>query len=221
MFSSFVEERGEAEEYGRAWRRGISVMFELRSASCPRLWNRIYLLHPFAVLQVEAVTGNVVKLVEVELVERELRGQLPTQRPPVVAWDGRMKQLHMATMCGDIRAIARLATRSELVNGQALGGCAPLVTAAVFGKAAAVKALAWFGADVNMASEDGGTPVIIAAQRGNLEVVKTLASLGADLSVRASCGTTPVFVAPQWGRWEVVKTLASLGVVVNNREKRG
>jgi hypothetical protein len=66
MFSSFTEKRDEAEEYGRAWRGGVPVMFELRSALCPRLGNGTYLQHPFAVLRVEAVTGNAVRLVEGE-----------------------------------------------------------------------------------------------------------------------------------------------------------
>jgi hypothetical protein len=52
MFSSFTEKREEAEEYGRAWRGGVSVLFELRSAWCRRLRNGTYLLHPFAVLRV-------------------------------------------------------------------------------------------------------------------------------------------------------------------------
>jgi alpha-ketoglutarate-dependent taurine dioxygenase len=69
-FSSFTEKHEEAEEYGRAWRGGIPVMFELRSAWCRRLRDgRTYLLHPFAVLRVEAVVGNVVKLMEVEVLE--------------------------------------------------------------------------------------------------------------------------------------------------------
>jgi hypothetical protein len=59
MFASFTENREEAEEYGRAWRGGISVLFELRSAWCRRMRDgRTYLLHPFAVLQVEAVAGT-------------------------------------------------------------------------------------------------------------------------------------------------------------------
>jgi hypothetical protein len=84
MFSSFTEKRGEAEEYGRAWRGGIPVLFELRSVWCQRTKNGTYLLHPFAVLQVEAVEGNAVKLVEVELLEPGLVAPLPGQRPGLV-----------------------------------------------------------------------------------------------------------------------------------------
>jgi hypothetical protein len=60
MFSSFTEEREKAEEYGRSWRGGVEVLFELRSAWCRRLRNGTYLLHPFAVLRVEAVVGSTV-----------------------------------------------------------------------------------------------------------------------------------------------------------------
>jgi hypothetical protein len=40
-------------------------VFELGSASSPWLGNGTHLLHPFAVLQVEAVVGNAVKRAEI------------------------------------------------------------------------------------------------------------------------------------------------------------
>jgi hypothetical protein len=64
MFASFTEQREVAGGFGSAWRGGVQVLFELRSAWCRRLRNGTYLLHPFVVLQVEAVVGNVVDLLQ-------------------------------------------------------------------------------------------------------------------------------------------------------------
>jgi hypothetical protein len=59
----------------------MPVMFELRSAWCRRLRNGTYLLHPFAVLQMEAVLGNAVKVMEGGFLERGRVEPLPRQRP--------------------------------------------------------------------------------------------------------------------------------------------
>jgi ankyrin repeat protein len=221
MFSSFTEEREEAEERGRAWRGGVPVLFELRSAWCRRLRNGIYLLHPFAVLQVEAVVGNAVKLVEVELVEPGLVAPLPAQRPGVIPKGGRQTELHAAAAYGDVRTIARLATRPELIDGRDAGGWTPLAYAASDGKTEAVKALAALGADVNVQTNGGATPVYVAAQDGHLEVVKALASLGADVNVPDIEGATPVMVAAQQGYLEVVNSLASIGANVKIPKRSG
>jgi hypothetical protein len=39
IFSSFTDKREEAEEYGRAWRGGVPVVFELRVRCCVRGWR--------------------------------------------------------------------------------------------------------------------------------------------------------------------------------------
>jgi hypothetical protein len=211
MFSSFTEKREVAEEYGRAWRGGIRVMFELRAASCPRLGEGIYLLHPFTVLQVNAVVGNAVKLVEVELLESARVMKLPGRRPGVFPMDGKVTQMHNAVAVGDVRTISRLGTRPELVTALNEWGWTALVHAAFYGKTEAVKALAWLGANVDGPDKDGATPLYVAAQNGHLEVVKTLASLGAEVNAPTRVGVTPVYVAALNGHLEVVKLLASLG----------
>jgi hypothetical protein len=70
------------------------VIFELRSAWCRRLRNATYLLHPFALLQGEAVVGNVVKLLEVELLERGSWGNF---RHSVQAW---LRRWEIRRRCG-------------------------------------------------------------------------------------------------------------------------
>jgi hypothetical protein len=50
--------------------------------------NGSYLLHPFAVLEVEAVTGNAVKLVEVELLEPARNAEVAGERPGVTGKGG-------------------------------------------------------------------------------------------------------------------------------------
>jgi ankyrin repeat protein len=221
MFSSFTEKRDEAEEYGMAWRGGVQVMFELRSALCPRLQNGTYLLHPFAVLRVEVVLGNVVELVEIGLPEPGTAGPLPRQLPGVSRERVRITGLHVAAELGDVRAIARFATHPELINARDPDGWTPLHVAANHGKCEAVKALTSLGADVNVRHESGATPVFMATQQGHLEVVRTLASLGADLNVGKSNGVTPVCIAVQQGHLEIVKALVSLGADVKIRLSDG
>jgi hypothetical protein len=215
MFSSFTEKREEALEYGRAWRGGISVLFELRSVWCRRTKNGTYLLHPFAVLQVEAVVGNVVKLVEVELVEPGLVAPLPGQRPGVVPLVGKVTEMHEAAKCGDVRAIARLSTRPELINARDAKGWTPLACAARYGKAEAVKALASLGADVNTLVVGGVTPVYIASVNGEEPVVRALIALGADVNRPGRDGVTPVYAASHQGHEAVVRMLISVGADVN------
>jgi ankyrin repeat protein len=214
MFSSFTEEREVAEEYGRAWRGGVSVLFELRSAWCRRLRNGTYLLHPFAVLQVEAVAGNVVQLVEVEGLGPRFVSPFPAQRPTVVM-DGGMTELHAAGRDGDIRAIARFASRPEFLKARDDKGVTPLHFAAFYGQTEAVKALVWFGAEVNRPRNDGATPVCIAAQEGNESMVTVLASLGADINAATHDGCTPIYIAAQLGHDSTILTLVSLGADVN------
>jgi hypothetical protein len=142
MFSSFTEKREEAEEYGRSWRGGVEVLFELRSAWCWRLRNGTYLLHPFAVLRVEAVVGNTVKLVEVELLDPGPVGPIPGQRPAVVARESRTRELHEAAEEGDVRAVARLATRGVFIDARDPDGSTALHRASYNRRFEAVKALA-------------------------------------------------------------------------------
>jgi ankyrin repeat protein len=215
MFSSFTEKREEAEEYGRAWRGGISVLFELRSVWCRRLRvGRTYLLHPFAVLQVEAVAGNVVKLVEVEGLGPRFVSPLPARRPPVVG-DGGVTDLHGAVGCGEIRAIAKFASRPEFLNVGDEHGLTPLHVAAILGQTRAMKALVWFGADVNGPARDGTTPIYFAAFQGNESTVRVLVSLGADVNAAATGGITPIWIASRECHFSTVRVLVSLGADVN------
>jgi ankyrin repeat protein len=219
-FTSFTEQREVAEEYGRAWRGGIPVIFELRSLLCPRLRNGTYLLHPFAYLQVEAVVGNAVKLAEVELLGPASMPGPPGQHPDAMPRRGTLTELHRAAECGDIRAIGRL-VRPELINGREADGWTALAVASCCGKVEAVKALASLGADVNTAMKDGATSVYVAAQNGHVEVVKALASLGADVNATDNEGATPVYVAARQGHLEVVKALASLNADVSTPNEIG
>jgi ankyrin repeat protein len=214
MFTSFTVRREGAEGYGRAWRGGVPVLFELRSALCAGLQNGTCLLHPFAVLQVEAVTGNAVRLVEIELLEPPITG-LPGQRSGVILGEGKWNELLEAARDGDVRAIARLAARPGLIDGRDADGFTPLTVAANYGRTEAVKALASLGANVNRAGENGCAPLFLAAHHGHLETVRALASLGAAVDVRSNSGATPVFVAAQEGHLEVVRVLASLGADLN------
>jgi hypothetical protein len=221
MFTSFTEQREEAEEYGRAWRGGVPVLFELRSALCRRLRTGTYLLHPFAVLQVEAVTGNAVKLVEVELLEPGRIGPFPAQRPGVVPRFGDLDALCEAAKEGDVRAIAEWATGPELINAGDADGCTPLHVASCYGKTEAVKALVWLGADVNIGGIGGATPLSLASHQGHESTVRTLVSLGADVNIRDSAGTTPLAVASHQGHESTVRTLASLGANVETPNGNG
>jgi hypothetical protein len=142
VFSSFTEKREEAEEYGIAWRGGVEVLFELRSAWCRRLRNGTYLLHPFAVLQVEAVVGNTMKLVEVELLEPGLAWPVPGQRPAVVTRESRTMELHKAAEEGDVRAIVKLATGGAFIDARDPDGWTALHRACLRWRSEAVKALA-------------------------------------------------------------------------------
>jgi hypothetical protein len=139
LFSSFTEKREEAEDYGRAYRGGVPVMFELRSALCPRLRDGTYLQHPFAVSRVEAVTGNTVKLVEVELLEPAR----VTELPGVIPRDRGEMELHRAAECGDVRAIMTFATRPEFINARDADSWTPLMVASAYGEKEAVKARLW------------------------------------------------------------------------------
>jgi ankyrin repeat protein len=215
MFASFTEHREVAEGFGRAWRGRIPVLFELRSVWCRRLRNGTYLLHPFAVLQVETVTGNTVKLVEVELLEPGRTGPLPEQRPGLVSRDEELKALCEAAKESDVRVIAKLATRPELINAGDAEWLAPLHVASYFGKGDAVKALVWLGATVNDRNKKGFTPLFVASCQGHESTVLTLVSLGADLNVPCRKGMTPMYTASQRGREMIVRVLASCGADVN------
>jgi hypothetical protein len=168
MLSSFTERRREAEEYGRSWRDGVPVLFELRSTWCRRPRNGTNILRPFTVLQVEAVLGNAVKVGEGGFLERGLVGPIPGQRPAVVAREIRTRELHKAAEEGDVRAIANLATSGEFMNARDADGWTPLHRAFSKGKIEAVKARTWLGADLNGRGRGGATPVFIAAQEGNV-----------------------------------------------------
>jgi hypothetical protein len=100
-------------------------------------------MHPFAVLQVEAVAGNVVKLVEVEILEPRLVSPVPAQRPGVVPRDEELKALCRAAKEGHVRAIAKLATRPECIKAGGPVEWTPLHVAACCGETEAVKALVW------------------------------------------------------------------------------
>jgi hypothetical protein len=215
MFTSFMEKREEAEEYGRAWRGGIPVLVELRSQLCPRLVNGSYLLHPFAVLEVEAVTGNAVKLVEVEVLEPARVTKVAGERPGVTAKGGVCMVMHEAAKCGDVRAISRLATRPELINARDGEGWTPLAVAASYGRTEAVKALASLGANVDTPTSDGATPVFIASQQGHEPVVRALASLEANLNTANKNGPRRFTSRRRmdmsrwcelWHRWERTST---------------
>jgi hypothetical protein len=221
MFSSFTEKREEAEEYGRAWRGGIPVLFVLRSAWCRRTKNGTYLHHPFAVLQVEAVVGNAVRLVEVELPEPGLVAPLPGRRPGVVPTVGKRTELHEAARCGDVRAFARLATRPELINGLDPSMWTPLAVATMYGKTEAVKTLVWLGVDMTTPAERGATPDYNASQDGRESTIQVLASLGADVNLPCDDGAAPIHVASQGGHESAVRALASLGAEVGARCKNG
>jgi ankyrin repeat protein len=216
MFSSFTEKREEAEEYGRAWRGGIPVLFELRSALCPRLRNGTYLQHPFAVLQVEAVVGNTVKLVEVELLEPARVTELPGQRRGVTPKEGSWTAMHEAAKVGDVRAIARFASRPELINACGADGLTPLQEACYWGKVEAVKALLWLGANVNARErQKGATALFLSSQEGYESIVRILVSFGANVDTATNGGATPVSIASQNGHESTVWTLASLGANVD------
>jgi hypothetical protein len=221
MFASFTEQREVAEEYGRAWRGGVQVLFELRSAWCRQLRNGTYLLHPFVLLQVEAVTGTTVKLVEIELLEPGLVGPLPAQRRGVVPKVGELKALCEAASEGDVRAIARLASHPELINARDSEGLTPLHYACYNGRTEAVKALVWLGGSVNSQTGLGATPLLVASQEGHEGTARILVSLGADVNTPNTVGATPVGIASQGGHESVVRVLASLGADVNTPDKWG
>jgi ankyrin repeat protein len=221
-FSSFTEKREEAEEYGRAWRGGIPVLFELRSLLCPRLWNGTYLQHPFAVMQVEAVVANVVKLVEVELLEPAHVTKLPGQRPGAVAREGSWTELHKAAKCGDVRVISRFASRPEFIDARDTDGLTPLQEASYWGKVEAVKALLWLGANVHARERRvGWTALFLSSQEGHHSIVRILVSFGANVNTPMNSGATPVYVASQNGHESTVRALASLGADVNTPDGDG
>jgi hypothetical protein len=77
-FTSVTTERKVAEDFAGPRRGGEAVIFELRSTGRPRIKNvsdvpkeEELLLHPFTPLKVEAVDGNIVRLVEAEIVHSQ------------------------------------------------------------------------------------------------------------------------------------------------------
>jgi hypothetical protein len=58
VFASFTDKREEAEEHGRSWRGGISILFSLWSWQCPRLRDGNYWMPPFAEMGIDGVFGN-------------------------------------------------------------------------------------------------------------------------------------------------------------------
>jgi ankyrin repeat protein len=215
MLASFTEKIEQATEYGRAWREGIPVVFELNSARCPRLRNETYLLSPFAVLRIEGVSGNAVKLAEVGVLGHASNAEHPEQHSRMTPRACNVTALHKAAECGDVRAMARSALCPEFMNARDAEGWTPLTIAAYHGKREAVKALVSLGADVNIPMNDGATPIIVATGNGHLDVVMTLASLGADVNIPMHNGATAVLIAAQGGHLDAVKALCSFGANVN------
>jgi ankyrin repeat protein len=222
LFTSFTEKRAEAEEYGRAWRGGVPVMFELRSAWCRRLRTGTFLQHPYAVLQVEAVMGNAVRLVELELSQTERVREVPRRRPGVKPKEGSWTELHEAAKCGDVRAIMTFASRGEFINArEAAEGRTPLAVAAQYGRIEAVKALLWLGANANASGKNGATPLLWASQEGHEATARALASFGANVNTPDKDGVTPVSIASQNGHEATVRTLVSFRAEVNMPNKDG
>jgi hypothetical protein len=75
VFASFTDNREEAEEYGRVWRGGISIVFALMSWRCPRLRDGNYWMPPFAEMGIDGVFGNEVVLYEASIRPRQVRRQ--------------------------------------------------------------------------------------------------------------------------------------------------
>jgi hypothetical protein len=75
VFASFTENREEAEEHGRAWRGGISIVFTLMSWRCPRLRDGNYWLPPFAEMGIDGVFANEVIVHEASIRPRHVRRQ--------------------------------------------------------------------------------------------------------------------------------------------------
>jgi ankyrin repeat protein len=222
LFSSFTEKREEAEEYGRAWRGGIPVLFEVRSAWCRRLRNGGYLQRPFAVMQVEAVVGNTVRLVEVELLEPARVTELPGRRPGVTPKSDVVTELCKAAECGDVRVIARFAGHPEFIDARGRNGLTPLQEASYWGKVEAVKALLWLGANVHARERrSGATALFSASQGGQHSIVRILVSFGANVNTPMNDGATPVCIASQLGHESTVRALASLGADVNTPDMDG
>jgi hypothetical protein len=219
VFSSFTERRGEAEDCERAWRDGVPVLVQLRSTWYPRLRNGTYLLHPFTMLQVDAVLGKAVKLGEAGFLERGRMRPLPRQRPELVPKGGRVTKLYEAAEEGDVRAIAKVATRGEFVNARDADGWTPLHSVSYKGKIEAVKALASLGGGMGQTGwGDFGFRRCAGWPRG---VVKAVASLGAGVNLPVNDGSTPFCIAAEGRHVEVLKALAARGADVKAQRRDG
>lgn len=83
-----------------------------------------------------------------------------------------------------------IAAGTDINAKDPFGGSSPLITAAVFGKAAMAKALINAGADLNFQNNDGSTALISAAFFGRPEIVQLLLDAGADETIKNKYGAT-------------------------------
>lgn len=99
--------------------------------------------------------------------------------------------LHEAVILGNLNAIMQhINFRSDLDEGDAVGGSSPLITAATFGKTEIAKALINAGAEINFKNNEGSTALHAAAFFCNIEIVEYLLIKGADPNIRNNTGST-------------------------------
>jgi NAD(P)-dependent dehydrogenase (short-subunit alcohol dehydrogenase family) len=99
--------------------------------------------------------------------------------------------LHEAIVAGDLAAVeALLAAGADPNVKEPSGGSSPLITAAMFGRAAEARSLIEAGADVDQRNDDGSTALITAAFMAHPDIVQALLDAGADRSITNNAGST-------------------------------
>ncbi|MFB2117834.1 ankyrin repeat domain-containing protein [Parapedobacter sp. 2B3] len=99
--------------------------------------------------------------------------------------------IHTAVVSGNEEALRQhIAAGTDINAKDPFGGSSPLISAAVFGKAAMAKILIDAGADLNFQNNDGSTALISAAFFGRRDIVQLLLDAGADKTIKNKYGAT-------------------------------
>ena len=224
-FSTCASTREIAEKDASAWRGGVSVVFEVRSAYGKRLGDT-FVLPPFSCFRVDAVTGSVVHLTGACATRRPLLPKVnlpPGLQPGVIPARLRsnLMGLHDAVHRGDLRAIKRFRRKPEFVNACGPAGLTPLHLAVLERKVEIVRLLGAMGARVDTMNAEGHTALTEAVAYGLNEMLAELVDLGADLDKKDAHGWTALQYAARDGMFSAFSILVGLGADVHALTSQG
>ena len=226
-FTKFTEDLDAERVKAAPWRGGKLVVFAMNSGLITRIGDA-FLLHPFTSLFIDAVDGDVIRLVLAglrSLDAPQVRPSVtlpPGMQPGVVSVRGKWTKLHDAAIRGSPSEILRFRNRPEFINATDPTGHTPLFAACAQGAVTAIAPLLALGADIEARDErDGMSALNIAVHFDRAAVVRALAEAGADLRSMSNSQMTPMSQAASSGRAHLITLLAMLGADVNERSVRG